>query len=236
MNDIAVVSAAIDAATAWPEPSELEPAHARLQAYAGQLEAATRSTVAEEDEDQILIVECPEGMSPGGALLVETEDGQEVEACVPEGILPGQEFEVRVQSAATQQRIKEQEGKAAVAAENKKKAKAKAKAASKGSPKQKKKKPKKSAAASPEESPAAAAADANGDGEVQSGQVWVQCAADAEFAPYWAELSGSALSFKCHSSDSGFVRIASVDRCSVLVPKTPRHARPNAFRIDLAAK
>eukprot|EP01046_Picozoa_sp_COSAG06_P067506 COSAG06_NODE_17531_length_936_cov_0.758662_1_plen_271_part_01 len=205
----------IKSAEAWDDPSQLGPAFDRLRAYATQLQAAEATKAggeaAEAESDHVIIVECPEGISAGDMLLVETEDGVEIEAQVPAGISVGQEFEVDVVKTLAEMKRKEGVAKQAK------------------SPK--KKKAQKRTAASPEESPA----DASDSGD-QAGQVWMQRAATVDFEPLWMELSGTALSFKRKQGDPGFVRVASVESCSVLVPKTPRYGRPYAFRLDLASK
>ena len=43
-----------------------------------------------------MAIECPEGVEPGAALLVGGPDGEDVEVVVPEGVAPGDTFEVDV--------------------------------------------------------------------------------------------------------------------------------------------
>ena len=49
---------------------------------------------------ETLTVVCPEGVSAGDMLYVSTPDGDEVEVAVPEGVGPGDEFEVQLGGAA----------------------------------------------------------------------------------------------------------------------------------------
>ena len=49
---------------------------------------------------ETLTVVCPEGVSAGDLLYVSTPDGDEVEVAVPEGVGPGDEFEVQLGGAA----------------------------------------------------------------------------------------------------------------------------------------
>ena len=49
-----------------------------------------------------LRVVCPDGVSPGDALFVQTPEGQEIETAVPEGITPGDEFDVDLSSLQQQ--------------------------------------------------------------------------------------------------------------------------------------
>jgi hypothetical protein len=44
----------------------------------------------------LMAIECPEGVEPGQALIVGGPDGQDVEVIVPEGVGPGDTFEVDV--------------------------------------------------------------------------------------------------------------------------------------------
>ena len=51
------------------------------------------------DDSDYMLVSCPEGVVPGQLILVTAPDGRDVEAMVPEGICPGDEFEVYVGGA-----------------------------------------------------------------------------------------------------------------------------------------
>ena len=56
-----------------------------------------RHDAAEADAEgvQTLTVVCPDDVSPGDALSIQTEDGDELEIIVPEGVEAGEEFEVQ---------------------------------------------------------------------------------------------------------------------------------------------
>ena len=51
---------------------------------------------AQEAASDTILVGCPEGVSAGDLLYVQTPDGREVSVEVPDGIGPGDEFEVYV--------------------------------------------------------------------------------------------------------------------------------------------
>ena len=167
-------------------------------------------------QDHVVIVACPEGIGPGELLLVEAEDGLEIEAEVPAGIAVGQEFEVSVPAAlaAMKQREADRErqtegGKKETSTES----------------------------ASPEESPAKERQPRREtESDSQSGPVWLLRAAEGHWEPLWMDLTGAALSFKRNREEAGFLRVASVEACAVRVPKTRRHGRPHAFRVDLSSK
>ena len=114
------ISAEISASTAEPEeedeagdivaplfsPSVEKPAGPRrrysVALQPGELEQFVQ--VVEEPQGdcglETLTVVCPEGVSAGDMLYVSTPDGDEVEVAVPEGVGPGDEFEVQLGGAA----------------------------------------------------------------------------------------------------------------------------------------
>jgi hypothetical protein len=57
------------------------------------------STTEKKMEDKTIAVTCPEGVSPGQAVQIET-DGQKFQVTVPEGVTPGQTFNAAVKVAA----------------------------------------------------------------------------------------------------------------------------------------
>ena len=73
----------------------------------GAEEGAALNASVEEAAGDTILVRCPEGVSAGGVLYVTTPDGREVSVEVPDGIGPGDEFEVYVGE--------EEEGEGAVA-------------------------------------------------------------------------------------------------------------------------
>lgn len=59
----------------------------------GKTDRPLENLVDSDDEDFMTVI-CPDNVTEGQLILVTTPDGREVEADVPEGILPGDEFEV----------------------------------------------------------------------------------------------------------------------------------------------
>jgi Ca2+-binding EF-hand superfamily protein len=49
-----------------------------------------------DDDDEIMVVVCPDGMTAGDMVVIETPDGREVDVEIPNGVSPGEEFEVFV--------------------------------------------------------------------------------------------------------------------------------------------
>ena len=55
-----------------------------------------------EEEEEMLNVVCPHDTVPGDTLYITTPDGQEIEIIVPDGVEPGDEFELDLSQLATQ--------------------------------------------------------------------------------------------------------------------------------------
>ena len=73
-------------------------AEAAATAAAEEAAAAADGAAGGGEESDFMPVSCPEGVVPGQLILVTAPDGRDVEAEVPEGISPGDEFEMFVGS------------------------------------------------------------------------------------------------------------------------------------------
>ena len=49
-----------------------------------------------EDEESSLEVVCPDGCEVGDVIVIATEDGMEMEIAIPEGVAPGDAFNVTI--------------------------------------------------------------------------------------------------------------------------------------------
>ena len=99
MDDSAEIEheAAAAAAAAAKEEASLD----TFSELEQQLESLHESELATDDEEgegeeemDTMLVGCPDGCTGGDAIVVMTSWGEEVEIVVPEGIAPGDEFEV----------------------------------------------------------------------------------------------------------------------------------------------
>lgn len=79
--------------------AEAEAELARLEAEAEKLEQLDENehALAESSNVETLLIVCPEGVDSGDLLLVVASTGEDVEVEVPEGVMPGDEFEVNIQ-------------------------------------------------------------------------------------------------------------------------------------------
>ena len=73
----------------------------------------------EEEEGSIMLVTilCPAGLGPGGSTLIGLPDGRELEVIIPDGVEPGDEFEVEVDAAPSPGPAESQPDEQAITAE-----------------------------------------------------------------------------------------------------------------------
>eukprot|EP01047_Picozoa_sp_COSAG01_P067274 COSAG01_NODE_9465_length_2437_cov_17.224027_3_plen_358_part_00 len=101
--------------------TRLEDKCATLQQQQQVAGAATPAPAPEDGEAdhqavQTLLVVCPEGVEAGMALCVTGPDGREIEVAVPEGVGPGDEFELEIGGASDMDEEEEAAAAAAAAA------------------------------------------------------------------------------------------------------------------------
>ena len=83
-------------------PKRKGPAKRKTAAERQPKRPASPATPEEAASPDTLDVVCPEGMGAGDSLHIQTPAGDEIEIAIPEGVLPGEEFEISLADAAEQ--------------------------------------------------------------------------------------------------------------------------------------
>ena len=82
-----------------PKLQEQAEEERRLKEKMDKLQAENQSlrkkgASAGDRKDNVIVMTCPDGVSPGQVLIASTSNGEEVEIEVPEDVRPGDEFEI----------------------------------------------------------------------------------------------------------------------------------------------
>ena len=79
----------------------------RTQELSPRLDADSVEGIDDAEDENVVTLVVPDGMEPGYILLVELDDGEEIEVPIPADLHPGDEFEILVGPSNGHESVKE---------------------------------------------------------------------------------------------------------------------------------